>query len=71
MGTLKICAVVIALSVFADTVQNLYGWSNVTPAARGAFAEVNDWAGHTFGWKLDLEETAANEAVAGEAIQSN
>lgn len=57
--------------MFAVTVQNLYGWSNVNPIAQNVPKVVNDWVGKEFGWKLDLDEPAVSEAARSVETQTN
>ena len=71
MKTVNLCAVVIAVSVFAIAVEYVYGWSNLEPVAGQAGNMVYQWTDGRLGWDLPAESISALGGAVEPTGQAN
>ena len=69
MKIVNLCAIVIAVSVFAIAVEYVYGWSQLEPVADQAGSQVYDWTDGRLGWISAADSVSAVEA--GQGAQTN
>jgi len=71
MKIVNLCAVVIAVSVFAIAVEYVYGWTNLEPVAEQAGNMVYQWSDGRLGWDAAGDSVSVLEGAAGAENQAN
>ena len=71
MKIVNLCAVVIAVSIFAIAVEYVYGWTNLEPVAEQAGNMVYQWSDGRLGWDAAGDSVSVLEGAAGAENQAN
>ncbi len=68
MRTIAICVFVIAISTFTTAVENVYGWSKVTPVAEETWHVAYEWTSRLVSGKARAGNDGSAEGVG--AVES-
>jgi len=71
MKIVNLCAVVIAVSVFAIAVEYVYGWTNLEPVAEQAGNMVYQWTDGRLGWEATADSVSLLEGAISAENQAN
>ena len=71
MKVVNFCAIVMAASLLAISVEYVYGWSNLEPVAEHAGNTVYDWTDGRIGWEATADSISALEGAVGAGKQAN